>query len=168
MHKGHIAAAYDLKSRVDTLLFVLGSTNVCNADNPTPADKREAALRLVCEREGWNPVLLGIERIADTHDDRWGQGILHLLERYDLTPSEVLARGNTQWTRDVLQTLNIAVYEGDEVNRADWQGNVIREKIRSGDSSWQEAYPEYLWSAVHALIHDVVEAPYKVSYCNLV
>ncbi len=147
-HKGHLYLLQTALERADRVVIAIGSANSTDGDkNPLPYEQRSQMISTVIAKEGWQEREITLVPSNDfPTDEAWLTELLANVGPFDI------CFGNNDWTNSVLRS---AGYQAEEIplaNREEWQGEVIRGWIRSGNSQWKAHVPEYLVQDIQKIV----------------
>lgn len=147
-HLGHLHLIKVALEQVDKLVIAIGSSNVCNQDNPLSYQQRKQLLEQVVAKEGWQTKVKLIFPLPDYPDDndRWLQNLLQQAGNFDIH------FGNNNYSNDVLKAAGYEIYPVDLKQRKQLEGTSIRQQIRAGQKAWDALVPSYLVDSIQSAL----------------
>lgn len=141
-HKGHVYLFEKALKFAEKLTIVVGSSNVEDPDvdrdkNPLTYAQREKMLRKIIQKQDWADRVRSIVPLPDIigDDAAWLQQLESQVGDFNI------AVGNNDWVNGILRDAGYSTVEVPLLQREEYQGTVIRDRIRQG-REWEELVPE--------------------------
>lgn len=145
-HNGHLYSFNKAFELADKVIVGIGSSQESGTENnPWNYETRKKMVESLLAQAG----LPGDSRkvivvpVPDMFDDKkWGELIIEIIKNEGLSPAEVVAVGNNDWTNKIVRGVGVKVFETGLYNRDELEGIKIRELQKINDVQWKKRVPE--------------------------
>ena len=140
-HNGHLYSlkkAFELAEKV--IVGVGSSQENGTENNPFNYELRKKMIESLSVESGKDVKIVPVPDMFD--HKKWGDLIQEILRNEGLSPAEVVAVGNNDWTNRILREIRVEVFETGLYKRDELEGIKIRELIKINDVQWKMRVPE--------------------------
>ncbi len=140
-HNGHLYSLKKAFELAEKVIVGIGSSQESGTENnPFNYELRKKMIESLSVESGKDVKIVPVPDMFD--DKKWGDLIQEILRNEGLSPAEVVAVGNNDWTNRILREIRVEVFETGLYKRDELEGIKIRELIKINDVQWKMRVPE--------------------------
>lgn len=140
-HNGHLYSLNKAFELAEKVIVGVGSSQESGTENnPFNYELRKKMIESLSVESGKDVKIVPVSDMFD--DKKWGDLIQEILRNEGLSPAEVVAVGNNDWTNRILREIGVEVFETGLYKRDELEGIKIRELIKINDVQWKMRVPK--------------------------